>query len=208
MLGEWSKTIFKVLKNRPKQKRREAGLCVSLYWGAQCGHSVCCITLTPGPPYSQSRGTGGGGDEGRENRFLRNWHHPLPPFSPELPLLFILSFSLSLLYSALLCDWPDHDGNQPGPSVKASPPPFPLANFFSFPCNTQLHPLHILRLTTETSRTFKGKKNTPPAANNSYSVILVLKTHFAHTVRTNITETETGITAYLYLNIFAHFIYK
>lgn len=85
----------------------------------------------------------------------------LPPFSSDLPLIFILSFSLSLLHSALRRDWPDHDGNQPGPSVKASPPPFPLAIFLSFPHNGGAPPrAHLLLLTTEAPLSFKGKQAT------------------------------------------------
>lgn len=107
---------------------------MSMYWSPQCGYSACCITLTFGPPYSQSGVLGTKGEKWVSKELTS------PPRSFQRlapPLLFILSFSLSLLYSAPACDWPDRDGNQPGPSVKASPPPLPSPNFLSFPSNTQ-----------------------------------------------------------------------
>lgn len=127
------------------------------------GYSLCCITLTPRPPYSQSEGVEGascslgcslslGAKEREQPRFLRSWQQPLPPFSSApLPLSSLYPHFLSLaLYSALGADWPDHDGNQPGPSVKASPairPPPPgtppllgFANFLPSPCSSTIIP--------------------------------------------------------------------
>lgn len=102
---------------------------------------------------------GGGGDEGRESRFLSNWHHPLPPFSPELPLLFILSFSLPLLYSALL--WLARSWWQSARPLCQSQPtplsPCQLSLFTMQHTTPWPHPMHISYAQQRKHPTLSGK---------------------------------------------------
>lgn len=79
------------------------------------------------PLFSERRGGGRRAPKEREQVSKELTTAP-PSFQLRTPPpLYTLIFSLFALYSALGADWPDHDGNQPGPSVKASaaihPPP-------------------------------------------------------------------------------------
>lgn len=123
------------------------------------GYSLCCITLTLGPPYSQS-GEAGGWRAPKEREQVSKELTTAPPSfqlhpPPSPSSLYTLIFSLFALYSALGADWPDHDGNQPGPSVKASPairpsppgtpPLLAFANFLPSPCSSPQQHYNPLR---------------------------------------------------------------
>lgn len=62
------------------------------------GYSLCCITLTPGPPYSQSGGVEGWRAPKEREQVSKELTTAPPSFQlhPPPPLLFIPSFSLSL----------------------------------------------------------------------------------------------------------------
>lgn len=113
-------------------------------------------------PWSPLFSKWGGGDEGRESGFLRNWHHPPPPPSFQFwtpPPLYTLIFSLFAPFSAglwLARSW--WQSAQPLCQSQPTPllPPSPTFSLFHATHNSVAPPpAHLARLTTEASHTFK-----------------------------------------------------
>lgn len=125
---------------------------------------MCCITLTPCPPFSKGRRMGDGGDERRESRFLRNWKQPLLPFSSDPTSPNTLIFSLFALFcssSWLARSW-WHSARplcQRQPTIETCPL-LPTLTLFSILQHTtvKLTPDTQAHKTTAASHTFGNKK--------------------------------------------------
>lgn len=117
------------------EKRR--GLCMPLWQSLQCGYWTCCITLTPGLPYSPSVGVGGSGLWKKRTYVSKELTSPPSSFQFWTPSSHSYSHFLCLCFIQL---YPVIGqimmAISPAPLSKPAQPLFLFANFLFFPCRT------------------------------------------------------------------------